>query len=685
MKKFEPENIRNVALFSHSGDGKTTITETALFRCGVINRLGKVDDGTTTSDFDDEEIKRKISINLTPAPVEWKDIKINLLDTPGYADFAGEPKAALRISEGALILLSAVSGVAVGTEQAWNYCEESNTPRIIIVNKMDRENANFAKAVASLEEKLGRKCIPLQIPIGAAMEFEGYVDLITQKAYKGTSSEEIEVPESLKEEVASWREKLIETVAEVDDELIEKYLGGEELTFEEINNGLKKAVAQTDVAPIIAVSALKDIGIDYMLDKINELIPPASTRKEETEEGEVLEAKTDAPLAVLVYKTTADPYVGKLTYFRVFSGTIKSNSHIWNITHDADERIGQLFVIRGKNQETVEEIAAGDIGAVAKLNVSATGDTLGEQSKKVNLKKAVYPKPFYNEAVYPKTKADVDKLGSALIRLTEEDPTIHVHRDAETHETIVSGLGETQISVVAAKMEKKFGVSVDLVTPKVPYRETITQKAKGEHKHKKQSGGHGQYGHVMLEVEPLPRGSGIEFKNSVVGGAIPKNYIPSVEKGINEAVTDGVLVGMKVVDVRVNLYDGSFHPVDSSDICFKIAGSHALKKAMQAANPVILEPVMNMKIIAPSDNTGDVIGDLNTKRAQVQGMNPEDGMNVIDAQVPLAEVQKYAIDLKSLTQGRGRYTVEFDHYAELPLHLAQKLIEEKQAEKQDKE
>lgn len=685
MKNFKPESIRNVALFSHSGDGKTTLTEAALFKSGVINRLGKADEGTTVSDFDDEEIKRKISINLTPAPFEWKETKINLLDTPGYADFAGETKAALRIAEGALILVSAVSGVAVGTEQVWNYCEEGKLPRIIIVNKMDRENANFGKAVASLEERLGRKCLPLQMPIGAALEFEGYIDLITQKAYKGSLSEEIEIPDNLKEEAASYREKLIEAIAEVDDVLIEKYLGGEELTFEEIENGLKKAVAQADIAPVIAVSALKGVGIDYMLDKIIELVPSASSRREESEEGEILEAKVDSPLAALVYKTTADPYVGKLTYFRVFSGTIKSNSHIWNITHEADERIGQLFMIRGKAQEPVDEVAAGDIGAVAKLNVSATGDTLSEQGKKLNIKKAMYPKPFYSEAVYPKTKEDVDKLGSALVRLTEEDPTIQVHRDSETHETIVSGLGETQISVVAAKMEKKFGVSVDLVKPKVPYRETVMQKAKGEHKHKKQSGGHGQYGHVMLEVEPLPRGSGIEFVNSIVGGAIPKNYIPSVEKGINEAVSDGVLIGMKVVDLKVNLYDGSFHPVDSSDICFKIAGSHALKKAMQAASPVILEPIMNMKIIAPSDNTGDVIGDLNTKRAHVQGMNPEDGVNIIDAQVPLAEVQKYAIDLKSLTQGRGRYSMEFDHYAELPLHLAQKLIEEKEKEKQEKE
>jgi len=683
MSKTGPGNIRNIVLLSHSGAGKTSIAEAALYNAGAIERMGKVDDGSTTSDYDPDEIKRKISISLSLLPCEWRGNKINIIDTPGYTDFAGEVKAAIRVSEGALLPVSAAAGVEVGTEQSWYYCAENNLPRFIVVNKMDRENASFSKTVQQLREKLGAVCLPIQLPIGEYQDFKGIVDLVEMKAYSGSEAKESQVPDSLKSEAEEWREKLIETAAEVDDNLIEKYLGGEELTLEELKSGLKKAVKEAKVVPILAGSAIQNIGIDLLMTAIVDYLPSPADVKIKAGEKDI-EADENGNLTALVFKTTADPYVGKLTYFRVYSGVIKSNSQIWNVSRGVSERIGQLSILRGKNQEPVEQIGAGDIGAVAKLTETATGDTLGEQNKTPKLGNIEFQEPIFEQAVHPKTKADLDKLGTALSRITEEDPTLKIRREADTGETILAGLGETQLEVVAERMARKFGVNIELKTPKVPYKETITIAAKAEYKHKKQSGGHGQYGHVLLEVQPLPRGSGIEFENKIVGGAIPKNYIPSVEKGVNETIQEGVLVGSKVVDVKVILYDGSFHAVDSSDICFKIAGAQALKKGLQQGQPVLLEPIMNLKATVPSDTTGDVIGDLNTKRAQVQGMNPAGDMNIIEAQVPLPEIQRYAIDLKSITQGRGSYKISFSHYNEVPAHISQKLIEEKQAEKKEK-
>jgi len=683
MSKTGPGNIRNIVLLSHSGAGKTSIAEAALYNAGAVERMGKVDDGSTTSDYDPDEIKRKISISLSLLPCEWRGNKINIIDTPGYTDFAGEVKAAIRVSEGALLPVSAAAGVEVGTEQSWYYCAENNLPRFIVVNKMDRENASFSKTVQQLREKLGAVCLPIQLPIGEYQDFKGIVDLVEMKAYSGSEAKESQVPDSLKSEAEEWREKLIETAAEVDDNLIEKYLGGEELTLEELKSGLKKAVKEAKVVPILAGSAIQNIGIDLLMTAIVDYLPSPADVKIKAGEKDI-EADENGNLTALVFKTTADPYVGKLTYFRVYSGVIKSNSQIWNVSRGVSERIGQLSILRGKNQEPVEQIGAGDIGAVAKLTETATGDTLGEQNKTPKLGNIEFQEPIFEQAVHPKTKADLDKLGTALSRITEEDPTLKIRREADTGETILAGLGETQLEVVAERMARKFGVNIELKTPKVPYKETITIAAKAEYKHKKQSGGHGQYGHVLLEVQPLPRGSGIEFENKIVGGAIPKNYIPSVEKGVNETIQEGVLVGSKVVDVKVILYDGSFHAVDSSDICFKIAGAQALKKGLQQGQPVLLEPIMNLKATVPSDTTGDVIGDLNTKRAQVQGMNPAGDMNIIEAQVPLPEIQRYAIDLKSITQGRGSYKISFSHYNEVPAHISQKLIEEKQAEKKEK-
>ena len=685
MEQFGLDKIRNVVLLSHSGAGKTSAAEAMLFTAGAITRLGKVSEGTTTSDYDPDEIKRQISINLSILPCPWQGVKINLIDTPGYSDFVGEVRAAMRVAEGAVILVCAASGVEVGTEQVWSYCEEAKLPRLIFINKMDRENADFYRTVEQLQSKFGARCVPLQLPVGAQDSFEGIVDLLTMKT--GAGSKATEIPASLQDKVKSFHEKLVEAVAEVDDKLIEKYLGGEELSGEELGDGLRKAVSEGRIIPILAGSSTKNIGPAPLLDAVSSYLPSAKEREVVIISDSTTEKLTpaeDGPLAALVFKTSADPYVGKLTYFRVYNGVINSNSPVWNASRGGAERIGQLFVLRGKNQEPVPRLGAGDIGAVAKLTTTSTGDTLCSQDKPVKIAPIEFPTPAFNLAVHPKTKTDLDKLGAALSRLAEEDPTLLVHREADTNETILSGIGESQLEVAAEKMMRKFGVGVKLETPKVPYKETITAPAKAEYRHRKQTGGHGQYGHVLLELEPLPRGTGNEFVDKVVGGAIPRNYIPAVEKGVNEAFKEGVLARYPVTDLRARLYDGSFHPVDSSEICFKIAGAGALKKGMTEGQPVLLEPIMNIKVTIPEDYTGDIIGDLNTKRARVQGMIPGGGVNIIEAQVPLAEILRYAIDLKSITQGRGSYKAEFSHYEEVPAHVTQKIIAERQAEKSEK-
>ncbi len=685
MQQYGLEDIRNLVLLSHSGAGKTSLAESILFTAKVITRLGKVDDGTTTSDFDPDEVKRKISLNLTMLPFEWKGAKINLVDTPGYSDFVGEVKAAIRVSEGAVIVVCAASGVEVGSGQVWTYSEEANLPRLIFINKMDRENADFYQTLEQIQSKFGSKCVPLQLPIGAQSDFQGVVDLLTMKSYTGSPPKEGEIPSSLQTQAGSFREKLVEAVAEIDDSLLEKYLGGEELSLEEISDGLRRATTSGKVVLVLVGSALKTIGTTLLLDAVYSYLASPKERDVisvgDSGKQETVKPSQDAPLAALVFKTSADPYVGKLTYFRVYNGVIESNSQVWNSTQDEAERIGQLFILRGKIQEPVSQLSAGDIGAVAKLNVTGTGDTLCNRDKPMKIVPIEFPEPIFGEAVYPKTKADLDKLGVALSRLSEEDPTLKVSREIDTGETVLSGLGVTQLEAAAEKMQRKFGVGVKLETPKVPYKETITISVKAEYKHRKQTGGHGQYGHVFLNLEPLSRGSGREFAGKIVGGAIPRNYIPAVEKGVNEAIQEGVLARYPVVDVKTTVYDGSFHPVDSSEICFKIAGAGALKKGLSQAQPILLEPIMSIKVRVPEDFTGDIIGDLNTKRARVQGMTPEGGINIIEAQVPQAEILRYTIDLKTITQGRGSYSAEFSHYEEAPPNITQKIIAEKQAEK----
>ncbi len=684
MDKYGLTSIRNLVLLGHSGSGKTTLAEAALFSAGAINRLGRVDEGTSASDFDPAEIRRKISINLSVLPLKWKSAKINLLDAPGYTDFIAEILAGVRSCEGALLVLSANSGVEVGTEQSWDLAGKSGLSRMFVINKMDRENADFNKVMKELQAKFGSRVLALQIPIGAHTSFQGIVDLLKMKAYTGSPAKEGEIPAAVKAMADSQREKLIEGVAELDDKLLEKYLGGEQVTQEELIAGLKKGVIAGKIFPVLAMSGLLNNGTNLLLDAIVDYMPAPQDRKviAISDSGtQELDASEEGPLAALVFKTSADPYVGKLTHLRVYSGVMTSNSQVWNVNRGEGERIGQLYFLNGKNQEPVPEIRAGDIGAVAKLGTAATGDTLGSREKPIKIVPVTFPAPLLSKAVYPKTKLDLDKLGNALSRLVEEDATLTVRRDPDTIETVMSGMGETQLDVAAEKMQRKFGVGVNLETPRVPYRETITTTARAEYKHKKQTGGHGQYGHVVLELEPLERGSGIEFVDRVVGGSVPKNYIPAVEKGINEAKAEGVLAGYPIVDLRVSLVDGSYHPVDSSEICFKIAGAGALKKGMTEGRPVILEPIMNVTIRVPEQFTGDIISDLNTKRGQMQGMNPENGIQVIQAQAPLAEMQRYAIDLKSITQGRGTFTMEYSHYQEAPPSVVQKIVAERQQEK----
>ncbi len=683
MTKYGLDKIHNTVLLSHGGAGKTSLAEAIAFNTGVANRLGKVDDGSTMSDHEPEEIKRKISISLSVIPCEWRGQKFNIMDAPGYTDFVGEVKAGMRVCEGAVILVDATAGVEVGTEQYWDYCQRASLPRLVLVNKMDRENADFKKVVDDIRARFGTKCVPLQAAIGAHTSFQGVVDLLSMKAYTGAGKDakEGEIPDNIKAQAQAFRDMLIESVAEVDDTLIEKYLGGEEITSEELTTTLNKAVKNGSVVPILAGSGLANIGVGRLLDAIMEYLPTPKESKVALESGEA-DPDENGPLAALVFKTTADPYVGKLTYFRVYNGTFTGNSQVFNTNQNASERIGQIYLMKGKTQEPVNEIGAGDIGAVAKLSVTETGDTLCAPEKHVKITPIVFPATTFREAVYPKTKTDIDKMGAALARLAEEDPTLTVHRELGTAETILSGMGDTHLAVAAEKISRKFGVNVELAIPKVPYRETITVPSKAEYKHKKQSGGHGQYGHVLLELEPLPERGENEFTERVVGGSVPRNYIPAVEKGVTESYNEGGLAGFPVVGIRTTLYDGSFHPVDSSEICFKIAGSQAFKKGIQDGRPILLEPIVNLKVTVPNDLTGDIIGDLNTKRARVLGMNPEGNINTIEAQAPLAEVQRYAIDLKSMTQGRATYTMEFDHYEEVPAQVAQKVIAQAQAEKE---
>ena len=667
-------------MLSHQGAGKTSLTESMLFTSGAIQRLGNVEDGTATSDYDPLEVERHMGINLSLLLFEWQGMKLNLIDTPGYADFIGEVRSGLRVTEGALVVICAASGVEVGTEQMWGDAEKANLPRLIFVNKMDRDNADFFSTLKGIQAKLSPRCLPVQLPIGSQSDFQGIVDLVTMKAYTGANSQEAEIPSTLQEQAESSREKLVEAVVEIDDELINKYLEGEPINNEEIVAAIKKSTLAGKLVPVFAGSALQGIGTQQVLNGICSYLPSPEekdafvAKNVSTGNQEEVNPDSESPLSSLVFKTSADPYVGKLSYFRVYSGVISSNSQVWNANKNSVERIGQLFTVLGKNQQPVPQVAAGDIGAVVRLSLTTTGDTLCAREHPVIFSGIEFPRANFSMSIQPQTKGDLDKMSTVLPRICEEDPSLQTRREADTNEFIISGVGDSHLEIVKGKMRRKFGVEVKLDLPKIPYKETITMSTKAEYKHKKQSGGHGQYGHVLLELEPLPRSGGFEFAAKIFGGAIPQNYIPSVEKGVNEAKQEGVLAGYPVVDTKVTLYDGSFHSVDSSDIAFKIAGAQALKKGLSEGQPVLLEPIMNITITVPEMYTGDIASDLNTKRGRVLGMNPSDGVNVIQAQAPYAELLRYAIDLRSMTQGRGSFAMEFDHYEEVPAHLTQKIV-----------
>jgi elongation factor G len=682
MKDYKTEQIRNVVLLGHGGTGKTSLSEAALFASGAVTRLGRVEDGTTTSDFEPDEQKRHISISLALIPCEWQGHKINIIDTPGYADFIGEVKSGIRAADLGLVAVDAVAGVQVGTESAWGHADREQLPRVIFINRMDRENADFAGALSQLQSRFGKRVAPLMIPIGAQDSFSGVVDVIEGKAYTGDKGAAADVPGDMAAAVAAAREQLVEAAAEADDELLNKYLEGGELSTEEIAAALRKGIAAGVVYPVMAGSSTKNIGVSKLLDALVAYCPsPADVapRAAKTASGdEDVRADAAGPLAALVFKTAADPFVGRLNYLRVFSGTLKGDSHAWNANRNADERLGGLLVLRGKTQDHVTQLVAGDIGAVAKLQQTLTGDTLCQKDHTLTLPPIEFPRPPYNAAVTPKGKTDVDKMGPSLQKIVEEDPTLRVRREESTGETIISGMGDTHVEVAIEKMKRKFGVELELHPPRVPYRETITAQVNSEYIHKKQTGGHGQYARVHITLEPN-KGGGFQFVDKVVGGSVPRNYIPAVEKGVMEALHEGALAHFPMVDLRVILFDGKEHPVDSSEMAFKIAGSMALKQGALKANPVLLEPIVRLTIRVPESNTGDVMSDLNGKRAKVHGMSPEDGgITVINAEAPMSEVLRYATDLRSITQGRGTFEMEFDHYEEVPAHIAQKVIAEAQ-------
>jgi len=675
--------IRNVVLLAHQGAGKTSLAEFMLFISGANQRLGSVADGTATSDYDPLEVERGMGINLSLLSFEWQGTKLNLIDTPGYADFVGEVRSGLRVTEGAVIVICAASGVEVGTEQMWGDAEKAKLPRLIFVNRMERDNADFFSTLEAIQAKLSPKCLPLQLPIGSQSDFQGIVDLVTMQAYIGNALKESEIPSTLQKQAEASREKLIEAAVESDDELISKYLEGEAITNKESVAVIKKATVAGKLVPVFVGSALQGIGIQQVLNGICDYLPSPEEKNAfvaknvATGNQEEIKPDLEAPLSSLVFKTSADPYVGKLSYFRVYSGVVASNSQVWNANKNSVERIGQLFTMLGKNQQQVPQVGAGDMGVVARLGLTTTGDTLCTREHSVIFEGIEFPQAHFSMSIQPQAKTDLDKMSTVLPRICEEDPSLQTRREIDTSEFIISGVGDSHLEIVREKIRRKFGVAVKLDLPKIPYKETITVSTKAEYKHKKQSGGHGQYGHVFLELEPLPRGEGFEFAKKIFGGAIPQNYIPSVEKGVNEAKGEGVLAGYPVVDVKATLYDGSFHSVDSSDIAFKIAGAQAFKKGLSQGQPVLLEPIMKLKVTVPEAYTGDIISDLNTKRGRVLGMNLGNGINVIDAQAPYAELLRYAIDLRSMTQGRGDFVMEFDHYEEVPAHLSQKIIADK--------
>jgi elongation factor G len=654
MKDYAPAQLRNVGLFSHGGAGKTTLTEALLFRAGAITRTGTIEDGNTTTDFDAEELKRKMSVSLAVAPLEWQGHKVNLIDAPGYADFYGEVAEAMRVSDSALILVDAVAGPQVGTDAVWKRTQDVHLPSMFVVNKLDRENSDYRAVLDALRERYGKQVVPLSFPIGRADAFGGVVDLLTSTARQGTSGEPQPIPDTEQGTADQLREMLVETACEVDDDLINKYLEGEEITVDELRQAVRTGIRRGSLVPLVAVSAVRGIGLAELLTDIVELLP--SPTDAELPLADAANAPPSDKLLALVFKTVSDPNIGRLSYVRVYSGALSADSHVWNVQKSKDERIGQVFTVRGKSQEPAQRLVAGDIGVVPKLAETVTGETLSTKDSAVGLAAINYPPAAYSVSVHPKTRNDVDKLSTAMTRLLEEDPSLHMHREASTGEVILSGLGDSHVDVATQRLARKFGVNVTLDVPKVAYRETITSKGAAEGRHVRQSGGHGQYG---------------------VGGVVPRQFIPAVEKGVRETLEQGVIAGYPVVDVRCALVFGKHHPVDSSEAAFKTAASVGFKQAFQAASPVLLEPVMHVSVTVPSEYAGDVMGDMNTRRARIQGMNPDGPNTIVEASVPQSEMLRYATELRSMTQGRGSYTMEFERYDPVPSHVQAKIVDER--------
>ncbi len=685
MKKLDITKLRNVGIISHGGAGKTSLAEGMLFNAKMTERLGKVDNGTSVLDYEPEEIKRNITISSSFHHFDWEKQKVNIVDTPGDGNFSNDARSSLSVLDGAVVVIDATSGIRVQTERGWQYCDDLGLPRLVFINKMDRERSSSSNIIDDIDKILGKKAVAIQMPIGAEDAFRGVVDLINMKALvyedeeSGSYTEE-EIPEDLKEEASELRGKMVEDIAETSDELLEKYLEGEDLSTEDLYEGLKRGTFNMDFVPVLYGSALKNIGIQPLMDKIVQCLPSPTEMGEHkginlvTKEEEVRRPEEE-PFSAFVFKTIADPFTGKLTLFRIYSGVLNSDSTMYNSSKQVKERVGQIFRMEGKGQKPMAAAGAGEIVAVAKLKETNTGDSLCDENAPIVFEGFTSPAPIVSFAVEPKSKGDEEKAIASLNKLVEEDPTLTIHRDEQTKEFILSGMGQVHLDVTLEKLKRKFGAAVELKLPKVPYKETIRRKVKIQGKYKKQSGGRGQYGDAWLELEPLAKGEGFDFVDKIVGGVIPRQYIPAVEKGIVESIEQGVIAGYPVVDFRASLVFGSFHSVDSSEMAFKIAGSMAFKKGILEANPVLLEPIMNMNVTVPDEYMGDIIGDLNSRRGKVLGMDTKSNNQIIKAQVPMAEILQYSPDLSSMTGDRGTFSTEFSHYEEVPVQISEKIVE----------
>jgi elongation factor G len=683
MKDYSTEFIRNVALVSHSSAGKTMLAEAFLHFTGATTRLGRIEDGSTVSDFEDEEIRRGISLSTTLMPVEYRDYKINVLDTPGYTDFVGEVISALSVADSALVLVDSVAGAEVGTEIAWNYCDVFKLPRMVVINKMNRDNANFAKALESITTLTDARLIPVQLPWGERAEFKGVIDLLTMKAYEGDGKSATDIPAEYTDDAETARMELIEAAAEGEDELLEKYLEGEDLSAEEIQRGLVQVVRSGDFIPVFISAGTAEIGIRTLLDAIIDILPSPAEGQPVVAQGkdgdEQISVLDSGPLAAYVWKTTADPFVGKITYFRVYSGVMNSDSRIYNQDKSTDERIGTIHVMRGKELISVKTVHSGDIATVPKLADTSTGDTLCDKGHPLKLPTPEYPNALYRVAVSPKTQADSAKISPTLTRLCEEDMTLSWFQESSTKQTILQGMGDQHLDVAIRKADKKFQTGLGTEEPRVPYQESITRNGDSMYRHKKQTGGAGQFAEVWMRIEPLEE-EDYEFSWDVFGGSISQNFRPSIEKGIKGVMRDGVQAGFPVKSVKISVHDGKEHPVDSKPVAFEIASREAFKLAVKDAGPVLLEPIMNVRVVVPEANMGDILGDLNTRRARVQGMDTEKGRSVVTAQVPLAEMQRYTTDLRSITGGRGVFSMDVSHYEVVPSHIAAEVIAARQKE-----